>query len=270
MVRERFAFGPFQLDIARETLFENGVPVPVGRKALALLRTLVEARGDVVKKSALMEAAWPTVVVEESNLSVQIAALRKRLGGSSDGEEWIATFPRVGYRFAGPLRVEQWETPAKCLHRSPLLEARPFPGRGQIDDEALQLFIRGRSLLMQSPSGNKLAQNYFIKAIGLEPAFSPAHACLAISYHGNAVYYGEDMDANRALGLACARTAVSLDPGDPLAHWALGIIRLYEGELNEAQSEWEAALRIEPNNPDVLAKMADLNVQQGRPDYAIA
>jgi DNA-binding winged helix-turn-helix (wHTH) protein len=54
-----------------------------------------------VKKSDLMDAAWPGVTVEEGNLSVQIAALRKLLGPSPGGAEWIATIPRVGYRFVG-------------------------------------------------------------------------------------------------------------------------------------------------------------------------
>ena len=48
-----------------------------------------------------MDTAWPGTAVEESNLSVQIAALRKLLGAAHDGGEWIATVPRVGYRFAG-------------------------------------------------------------------------------------------------------------------------------------------------------------------------
>ena len=103
MAARRFAFGPFLLDTGREALFEHGVPVPIGRKALALLRALVEARGQVVSKAAMMDAAWSNVSVEESNLTVQIAALRRLLRGSHDSEDWIATFPRVGYRFVGPL-----------------------------------------------------------------------------------------------------------------------------------------------------------------------
>ena len=96
---------------AAAALFEHGLPVAIGGKALALLRALVEARGQVVAKSALMDAAWPNTSVEESNLTVQIAALRRRLRVSPDGEDWIATFPRVGYRFAGPLTVEECEAP---------------------------------------------------------------------------------------------------------------------------------------------------------------
>jgi DNA-binding winged helix-turn-helix (wHTH) protein len=63
-----------------------------------LLCALLQAPGQVLSKSALMEAAWPGLVVEESNLTVQIAALRKLLGPQPDGRDWIVTVPTVGYR----------------------------------------------------------------------------------------------------------------------------------------------------------------------------
>jgi TolB-like protein len=131
MARERFAFGPFLLDASRGTLVERGLPVAIGSKALALLRALVEARGQVVAKSALMDAAWPDTSVAESSLTVQIAALRRRLRVSPDSEDWIATFPRVGYRFAGSLSVEEDEAPATyaqppALGKEPSIAVLPF------------------------------------------------------------------------------------------------------------------------------------------------
>src|SRR5918993_447385 len=192
MVAERFAFGPFLLDTGRETLFEHGVPISIGSRAFALLRALVEARGQIVTKSALMDAAWPNVSVEESNLTVQIAELRRRLRGSPDSEDWIATFPRVGYRFVGPLSVEEYEAPTIHAQFPARLPSAPtFTHRHVTDIEAYDFFVRGRVLLMHSPSGNTLARTLLIKAIGLEPAFAEAHACLAISYCGSAVNYGE-------------------------------------------------------------------------------
>jgi TolB-like protein len=101
MPDERLAFGPFTLDPARETLSRDGRPVSVGHKGLLLLQALLRAPGQAVEKASLMDAAWPGLAVEDSNLSVQIAALRKLLGTSDDGHQWIATVPRVGYRFVG-------------------------------------------------------------------------------------------------------------------------------------------------------------------------
>src|SRR5215212_2295573 len=126
MAAARFAFGPFLLDTGRETLFEHGVPVSIGSRALALLRALTEARGQIVTKSALMDAAWPNVSVEESNLTVQIAELRRWLRGSPDSEDWIATFPRVGYRFVGPLSIEGPAAPAPRADEKPAIAVLPF------------------------------------------------------------------------------------------------------------------------------------------------
>jgi TolB-like protein len=97
----RFAFGPFILDVQRGTLLRDGRLVAVSSKGLQLLQALLEVPGRVLAKADLMEAAWPGAAVEESNLSVQIAALRKQLGPSPDGGDWISTVPRVGYRFVG-------------------------------------------------------------------------------------------------------------------------------------------------------------------------
>ena len=69
---------------------------------MALLRILVERAGALVSKNALMEAAWPGLAVEDSNLTVQIAALRRALREVLGGESWIVTLPRRGYRFVGP------------------------------------------------------------------------------------------------------------------------------------------------------------------------
>ncbi|AYF86530.1 MULTISPECIES: winged helix-turn-helix domain-containing tetratricopeptide repeat protein [unclassified Pseudomonas] len=104
MQGSRFAFGPFVLDSAAGTLLRNEVPVAIGYRALQLLAALVARPGEILGKAELMDAAWPGAVVEEGNLTVQIALLRKLLGPAADGSQWIATVPRVGYRFVGAVQ----------------------------------------------------------------------------------------------------------------------------------------------------------------------
>jgi TolB-like protein len=99
MEQRPFTFGAFVFDAQRKRLLRNGVPVSVGQRALALLQTLLAADGRAVSKSELMDAAWQSENIEESNLTVQIAALRKCLGRARNGEEWIATIQRAGYQF---------------------------------------------------------------------------------------------------------------------------------------------------------------------------
>jgi TolB-like protein len=104
-----FAFGPFVLDRRRGKLLREGQPVAVSSKGFQLLEALLGAAGRVLTKAELMRAAWGDTAVEESNLSVQIAALRKQLGPTTDGGDWIATIPRVGYRFVGFSAIEPME-----------------------------------------------------------------------------------------------------------------------------------------------------------------
>jgi DNA-binding winged helix-turn-helix (wHTH) protein len=128
---KRLAFGPFVLDAARGTPTCDSRPVPIHHKGLRLLNVLLGAPGEVIDKRALMDAAWPGTAVEESNLSVQIAALRKLLGAAHDGSEWIATVPRAGYRFTGAVSRGD-ERSAEDSEQRPLIAVLPF---GNVSEE---------------------------------------------------------------------------------------------------------------------------------------
>ncbi len=101
----RFAFGPFVLDPEAGVLTRDDEPVAIGHRGVRLLAALVGRPGDILAKAELMDAAWPGMAVEEGNLTVQVAQLRKLLGPAEGGGEWIVTVPRIGYRFAGPVRA---------------------------------------------------------------------------------------------------------------------------------------------------------------------
>ncbi|HEY4170229.1 MAG TPA: winged helix-turn-helix domain-containing protein [Reyranella sp.] len=94
--------GPFRVDAKSESLFRGAEPVALGRRAVAVLRLLLERPGEPVSRQALIEAAWPRLAIEDSNLSVQIAAVRRVLAEQADGADWIETLPRRGYRYVGP------------------------------------------------------------------------------------------------------------------------------------------------------------------------
>jgi adenylate cyclase len=122
-----YEFGPFRLDISAEILFRGADPTPVGRRAVAVLRALLERPGVPVSKDALMQAGWPGLTVEEANLTVQIAALRRTLGEEPGADRWIETLPRRGYRFVGSVTASNdlvLSKPASEL-AAPLLSDRP-------------------------------------------------------------------------------------------------------------------------------------------------
>lgn len=95
------AFGPFRLETGTAILFLGAEPIPLGRRAVTLLAMLLEQAGAPVSKDALIARAWPGQAVEESNLTVQIAAIRRSIAAAADAA-WIETLPRRGYRYVGP------------------------------------------------------------------------------------------------------------------------------------------------------------------------
>jgi DNA-binding winged helix-turn-helix (wHTH) protein len=98
-----YRFGSFRLDPEAEALFRGTTTTSLGRRGVALLRVLVEQLGVVVSKDSLIEAAWSGQVVEESNLPVQIAAVRRALNeecGGDDGGNGRDGLLSVGARFA--------------------------------------------------------------------------------------------------------------------------------------------------------------------------
>lgn len=142
MQGSRFAFGPFVLDPGAGTLLRNDDPVAVGYRGLKLLAALVGRPGEILEKAELMDAAWPGTAVEEGNLTVQIAQLRKLLGPPADGGEWISTVPRVGYRFTGAIeKLDRAKRKPLPLPDKPSIAVLPFVNLG--NDPEQEAFADG-------------------------------------------------------------------------------------------------------------------------------
>ena len=98
-----YDLGPFRLDAKVGALTRAGMPAALGARAVAVLTVLVEHAHQFVSKGGLIDAAWPDVIVEESNLAVQIHAIRRVLSEAPGGEHWVETLAKRGYRFVGPV-----------------------------------------------------------------------------------------------------------------------------------------------------------------------
>src|SRR5499425_1532684 len=101
-LRHIYEFGPFRLDAAERLLWRDGAVVPLQPKVFDLLLVLVERHGRLLEKDELMNAVWPDTVVEEVNLANNISILRKTL--SENGERFIETAPKRGYRFVAVVK----------------------------------------------------------------------------------------------------------------------------------------------------------------------
>jgi DNA-binding winged helix-turn-helix (wHTH) protein len=101
-------FEGFRLDRRGGVLFrldQGGVatPVALGSRALNMLGLLVDRKGELVSKDAIMESVWPGRVVEEANLNVQISKLRRILDQNRKEGSCIQTISGRGYRFVAPV-----------------------------------------------------------------------------------------------------------------------------------------------------------------------
>jgi TolB-like protein len=129
-----YALGQYRLDVAAGILFRGAEPVALGRRAVALLQVLVEGAGNPISKDRLIESGWPGLAIEESNLAVQISALRRVFAEEPGGDSWIETLPRRGYRYVGPVAVNEQENqgatgnehPTLALPDKPSLAVMPF------------------------------------------------------------------------------------------------------------------------------------------------
>src|SRR5918996_1188376 len=119
------AFGPFHLLPRRRLLLKDAKPVRLGSRALEILIALIERPGELLSKGELMARVWPDTFVDEGNLKVQVAGLRRALGDSGGSNRYLATVPGRGYRFVAPITgLDEARLPAP---RQAAVAARDLP-----------------------------------------------------------------------------------------------------------------------------------------------
>lgn len=105
-----YRFDDFRFIPSQQLLLRQDAPVRLGSRALDILAELVEHPGELVGKRELMARAWPSSVVEEGNLKVHIAALRRALCEGGHESRYVATVSGRGYRFVAPVTTSIRET----------------------------------------------------------------------------------------------------------------------------------------------------------------
>jgi eukaryotic-like serine/threonine-protein kinase len=155
-----YEFGPFRLDVSERLLLRAGETVAVTPKAFDLLLVLVERHGHLLEKDELLKLVWPDTFVEEANLSYNISLIRKALGEGEDGQRYIETVPKRGYRFVAGVREikgERAEFVVARLPNSPGLVGLEGRAAGQIaaaqaTPESESPISRGEKVTFNSPA----------------------------------------------------------------------------------------------------------------------
>jgi Tol biopolymer transport system component/DNA-binding winged helix-turn-helix (wHTH) protein len=100
-----YLFEGYRLDVQRRMLYRGEREITLPPKAIETLIALINLRGEIISKSDLMRIIWGDTIVEESNLDHYLHVLRKTLGHKSDGQSFIETLRRRGYRFTSNVQV---------------------------------------------------------------------------------------------------------------------------------------------------------------------
>ncbi len=156
-----YEFGRFRLKANERVLLRGDDFVPLTPKAFDILLALLENDGRIVRKDDLMKRVWPDTFVEEGNLTQNVSLLRKALGESASGPQFIETVPRRGYRFVAPVsrrngngdqalelisspQLEVVASPPPLI-QPPLIQAK-LNGRPAISEHGLWSFLSRRVL----------------------------------------------------------------------------------------------------------------------------
>lgn len=137
-----YRFGAFHLDEAEHLLLRSGVKVPLTPKVFHILLILVQHAGRSVTKQYLLQNVWPDTFVEEANLSVNVATLRKALGDGTGEFKYIETLPRLGYRFIANVISEPWQ---KTASRQRVTADLHKPNRDKVHSLAILPFYNQSS-----------------------------------------------------------------------------------------------------------------------------
>ena len=151
-------FGPYAFHLRQRLILEGDRPLRMGGRAMDILQVLVEQAGNIVSKQELIARVWPTSVVEDINLRVHIAALRRALGDGQDGQRYIDNVPQRGYRFISP--VEQaplgteisLDSTHKVQHNLPA-RLTPVTGRDSLVGSLVRQLPVCRLMTLVGPGG---------------------------------------------------------------------------------------------------------------------
>ncbi len=232
-----YSFGAYDLDSAARRLTRDGEPVALADRHVSVLLDLVSHTGTTRSKDALVEAAWQDVAVTDNSLEQAISALRRALGPAPDGQPYIHTVPRQGYRFTGVVAR------AAARATDAALEALLAPHKAWIEGRAALETLEREGIIR--------ARGVFERVLRGVPDQATAHVGLA-----NACVMQFEMTRtdetpdSAALETAAhhAREACRYDPQSGEAWATLGFVLDRAGRRTDAAASSRRAVTLEPDN----------------------
>ncbi len=116
--RHFYQFKSFRLDVGERQLLNDGIAVSLTPKAFDVLVALVERNGHLVEKDELLQIVWSDSFVEEANVARIVHTLRRNLGEDKNGNKFIETVAKKGYRFIAEVQVSENHSISPIVERA--------------------------------------------------------------------------------------------------------------------------------------------------------
>jgi DNA-binding winged helix-turn-helix (wHTH) protein/Tfp pilus assembly protein PilF len=273
--RQFYEFGPFRLEVDERRLWCDGAVVPLTPKAFDLLLALVAQPGHLLEKETLLKTLWPDSFVEENNLADNISKLRKALGEGENGQRFIETVPRRGYRFVAEVKsLSGASTAPAAAAESPVQTSKHLrwnrrPEVMLIAGGFVLLLLIGAGLYLRTErervdvhelefKGNfylsqwteaeiRKGLEYYQRAAALAPHAASAQAGLATAWLFLTDLYVAPREA-MPQAKAAALQALQLAETEIDANISLALIKLqYDWDWAGAEAEFQHALALAPD-----------------------
>ena len=150
-------------------------------------------------------------------------------------------------------------------------ERQQLARRDTQDLEAYESFLRGRDRYYRfSREDNRAAQNFYQKAIALDPEFARAYAMLALTYRQQVVNgWSEHREQSLSRAMELADKAIALDAMLPEAYFVKGLVHRERKQFVEAIVMAEKAIEIDPNYADGHVVLGSVLYLAGRPEEGL-
>ena len=106
-----YEFGEFRIDLEKQQLTRRGELINIRPRLLELLLLLVNNRGTVVTREAIIDQVWTDEYIEEANITQSIHFLRRIIDDPHKSESWILTIPKRGYLFVAEVMEDAPDLP---------------------------------------------------------------------------------------------------------------------------------------------------------------
>jgi DNA-binding winged helix-turn-helix (wHTH) protein/tetratricopeptide (TPR) repeat protein len=132
----RFRFGPFEVNVTAEEVFENGDPVPLQSKPFQFLAMLLQHQGSLVTREQMSHVLWPDIYVQV-NQGLNAAARKVRIALKDEfvGPKYFETMGSSGYKFIHPVEILAWSSSVEANEEHLVrMAVLPFVAEAQMQE----------------------------------------------------------------------------------------------------------------------------------------